>query len=108
VGRLSGRAASGIWEQKGDRLRICYHGASEGRPEAFDLGATESRSGRLFVLERLSKPSDRPAGAVLRLGRSGLAHQDGVSCVEFSPDGRTLASGGHDRYVRLWNPATGE
>jgi RNA polymerase sigma factor (sigma-70 family) len=50
---------------------------------------------------------EKPSEAVLRLGRAGLAHQENVSCAAFSPDGKTLATGGHDRYVRLWDPETG-
>ncbi len=34
-------------------------------------------------------------------------HTQGVWSVSFSPDGLTLASGGSDRYVRLWDIETG-
>jgi WD40 repeat protein len=30
-------------------------------------------------------------------------HTSGVSCVAFSPDGKTLATGGWDNIVKLWN-----
>jgi WD40 repeat protein len=32
-------------------------------------------------------------------------HTGGVRCLAYSPDGTRLASGGHDRTVRLWNVA---
>jgi RNA polymerase sigma factor (sigma-70 family) len=35
-------------------------------------------------------------------------HQNGVPCVAFSPDGKTLASGSHDQTIRLWEVATGK
>src|SRR5262249_14817586 len=48
-----------------------------------------------------------PPGAVARLGTVRLRHPAAVTAVAFAPDGRTLASGGSDHAIRLWDPATG-
>jgi WD40 repeat protein len=58
--------------------------------------------------------ADDPSGLLLwgvtrhHLKASLPGHATGTRCVAFAPDGRTLASGGDDRLVSLWDPAAGQ
>ena len=45
--------------------------------------------------------------AGLRELKTFRGHSHGVWTVAYAPDGQTLASGGVDRYVRLWDIETG-
>ena len=59
---------------------------------------------------------NRPAkkGEALLVNRDGEivhrleGHERSVQAMQFPPDGSTVASGGIDETVRLWNPSTGE
>ena len=49
-----------------------------------------------------------PNGAIMRLGTLRLRHPDLIHDLDFSPDGRTLASAGDEGVVRIWDVATGK
>jgi RNA polymerase sigma factor (sigma-70 family) len=70
--------------------------ASQGQP----AGETPART------DRYGDPL--PDGALVRMGTVRFRHAEGVTCFAFSPDGKTLVSGGHDYTLRLWDTATGK
>src|SRR5438105_2955840 len=49
-----------------------------------------------------------PRGAIARMGSLRLKHKYPVTCVAFAPDGQTLASGGDDGGVCIWDASTGK
>lgn len=51
---------------------------------------------------------DLPAGARLRLGSPRLRHGGLIRWVAVSPDGKRIASAGHDRAVSLWEVHSGK
>ena len=49
-----------------------------------------------------------PEGAIRRLGSVRFRHIGGILSVDYSPDGKTIASGGRDWTARIWDAQTGE
>jgi WD40 repeat protein/serine/threonine protein kinase len=61
----------------------------------------------LRTLAGEGNPADAPAALVAVFGEGRMNHWSHVSCVAFNRDGRTLASGGKDNCVRVWDAVTG-
>jgi WD40 repeat protein len=66
-----------------------------------------STRGLALVLTLVGTPLSA-AEPFARLGHTKLRHADRPLCVEFSPDGTKLYSGGKDGILRVWSVATGE
>jgi WD40 repeat protein len=93
-----------LWDaDTGDDLRT-LPGLGHPYSVAFGEGGRVLACGLLGLPEGVVKLFEVPAGKELR---TLTGHTNWVLSVVFSPDGKTLASTGLDRSVRIWDPATG-
>ncbi len=106
-----------LWDVAGPRLRAEWRG-HEGRTYAavFSPDGTRLATGcgndklvKIWDITHLPEaPPDAPEPLVATpLLRSLAGHTNAVLAAAFHPDGQTLATGGHDGTVRLWDVATG-
>jgi RNA polymerase sigma factor (sigma-70 family) len=113
----------GIFDLTGDTLTICYGVPGMKRPAGFKAEGDDWFF--LFVLkrEKAAKPEAGPAkpaatdrhgdplpdGALARLGTVRLRHK-GMhwQTIAFSPDSKTMFTGGEDGKIRLWELTTGK
>lgn len=58
--------------------------------------------------ENKASTDSLPERAVLRLGKARFRHSQAIDTVMYSPDGRYLATGTFDKFIRLWDAQSGE
>jgi WD40 repeat protein len=104
-----------VWEANKERKKLLETKTTSGvtafgvqfAPDGKAVATCGERVSRIFALPA---PGDKAeAIGTLRRTFEGIAsHTDMVTCLAYSPDGKTLATGSRDHTVRIWNVFTGQ
>ncbi len=97
-----------LWDVKHRKLLATLNADAEPAKAAPLVTMAVCPTGNLLALGTESgevQLRDRRTGTVLR---RLAGHEEAVTALAFSRDGKRLASGGPDLTVRLWEPATGK
>ncbi|HTU21914.1 MAG TPA: sigma factor-like helix-turn-helix DNA-binding protein, partial [Gemmataceae bacterium] len=88
---------------------LAYPMRNEKPPEAKPAAKSEPPKPETTKRERTDRFGDPlPPGALTRLGTIRLRHGGHAKSVAFTPDGKSLVSGGFDGWAFLWDVATGK
>lgn len=104
---VAGVAAAGIGLGAADSAPADPPASSKAPPSPTPAGAAPPGGAAPLTpaVDRYGDPL--PAGAVARLGTIRFGHGGQLHAIAYSPDGKTIASGGPGR-IMLWEAATGK
>ncbi|MBW4557966.1 MAG: hypothetical protein KME59_18930 [Trichormus sp. ATA11-4-KO1] len=74
---------------------------------ANNLGADIFPGKSTTTQQQTVAPTKTPKIQHITLVNTLLAHSAKITCLTYSPDGKTLASGSYDNTIKLWDVATG-
>ncbi len=114
VAAVAGDGGLAVWDVGPGRkklldLKITNGAAGYGvriSPDGKSVAACGEKIARIYALVGGDKAES--AGTTRREYVGAGAHTDMVTCLAYSPDGKTLATASRDKSIRLWDVGTGQ
>jgi WD40 repeat protein len=107
----TGEPLAVLWKETNSLGTVAF--SPDGK--ALAAAAAQLPTGRGFATTRYAPPGGGASSHITlfnlderKISRRFNAHLDGVYALAFSPDGKTLSSGGRDGQVGFWDLATGK